>query len=275
MEKIIDYRLFDPRRDTLFKSKANEKSVFQTISCSMWQDCQAYKNNQCTMFGMFKQKCPYGTKKREVGFTKRAHKLGSWIKSKKELVKDINQLNKINSKIFNCGDYIYFDFPHWPLAFEGSEYEGSFFKDVSYIKKKDFNIDFLYKIINCRPLALMGGVITSYQKEVVPNMLLSLKANMPEFTNELISKYTDVKDRLDNISLIGKLVLATTIKEGSMYYFDRYGKAIWDGTYFIFDDYKSAFMAIKGDVSAKIKPNKTEQLKIQDLSQVDDRTIFI
>jgi hypothetical protein len=252
-----------------------ERAKFKTVHCSAHDECDLYKNNQCSMFDMFAEKCPYGNISVQTGYTKRASKYSEWIRQKKEIVKDVKQLSNSSSRLFICKDYVFFNFPHWYLSFKDTEYEGSFFKDISYIKVKDFTIDFVYKIVTCRPNAMFGGEITSYQKDVVPSMLLALQSSMTEFTNELIDKYPDVKTRIQNISFIGKEVLAYTLKEGCEYYFDRYGKAFWDGEYFTFQNYNSAFKAIDGEVSARIKPDKKAKVKIQSNDQVNANTVFI
>lgn len=274
-DKLIDWRLFDPR-NAIFKSSKNDRAEFKQVYCSNSGNCQAFKEGSCTMLNMFSEKCPYGSLKVEIGFTRRARKFGSWIKEKKESVEETPQLKNTNRKIFTCGEFIFFNFPFWNVAGVDGKYQSGFFGgSKDYIAVSDFTIDFVANIIRKRPKSMMGDEITSYQKEEVPKMLLALNSWNSSFMEELFVKYPDIKKKFDSISYIGMKALAYTLKPGCFYQFERYGLSTWNGESFVIEDYNNAFMPIRGKAQMEIIPYKKEIVKITSNDQVFEGTKFV
>lgn len=268
---VIDYRIYDPS-NSFFKGSGNDKASFKTVTCEKSSECELFAQGKCAALSqIFSQKCPHGNIDVETGFTQRARKFRSWINEKKELVKDIKQLSTPNQKIADCGDYVFFDFPNWYLVIDPYNY----FSSKKFIKKEEFTIDFLSKIVNGRPEAMLGGEIKTYQSRVVPEILLSLKSNKPEMFYELIRKHPELKERTAKIDHIGKKAILNTVRVGSKFNFKHYGEVVWDGKTFIFEDYESSFVPIKGKAKLIITPKENETITIQSEDQVDENTKFI
>lgn len=122
---------------------------------------------------------------KEWGFTPRARSYG---KIKNKFQKQYPDLeNKYPCKYPNAGEnlngVIYTELPHLvnyvnPLTKEYPEY----FLTSKYIKEYAFDDSkFVEDLLNFKPLAMMGGVIKSYQEEDLPKFLQSVKY----YNNEL------------------------------------------------------------------------------------------
>ena len=59
---------------------------------------------------------------------------------------------------------------------------------MEILLKRNFTSEFIVELINYRPRAMMGGEITSYQREEVPKFCSQLKRYMPDMS-EKVKKY--------------------------------------------------------------------------------------
>lgn len=274
-KKLIDYRLYNPK-NSLFGSK-KDKAKFRTLYCTASDVCRAYKNNTCTMWKMGGSKCPYASMNVEEGFTQRARKFHSWVSERKERVKDIKQL-KAAGKIELINEYIYFPYAHWYLDKSVPvENKGGYFSNGPQFFLLDvFTIDLFQKIVNARPHAMMGGEITSYQKEVVPKIVMHTEEQLPDFFNQWKDKYKDTYERFKVKDYVGRLALVKTLKKGTKIQ-HKYGNIIWDGKYAVIDNFDLSFSPIKeySNASLKLTLEDNASIKITSNDQVSGITKFV
>lgn len=274
--KIIDYRIYDPQ-NALFGNK-KDKSELRIVKCNNSDKCDAFKKGKCVMFSMFREKCPYGKRTLEEGFTIRARKYGRWMREKRELVKDVKQL-KNQEKICSIGDYIYFPYPHWTLdkSVDCEKRSSLFSSGQNFIHKNSFTIDLFEQIINAKPKALMGGVIKSFQEETVPKIVAHCEEEIPEFYNSWVNKHPESADRFAIKDYVGRKALMVTLKKNiSIDFGERKGLAYWDGEYLTFKKYEISFFPVKSDETLiKVKPKKDATVKVTNNNHVYSETVFI
>ncbi len=277
--RFIDYRLFDPSRSSLFKIKANERATFRRLYCSGWDRCQAYKEHYCPMWNLFPLKCPYGKIVGETGYTRRAGKFYGWIRSKRELVEGMTQLQQAPKRVFLVGDYIYFPYSYWNLAqsvpLEEKDRGGFFGSGIAFIPREQFTVDFFQAIVEARPHAMMGGEITSYQLEEVPKIVLHIEAWFPELFYEWEKKYPETAAKFVIRNHVGRSAIILTLPVGTKIP-HKHGDMVWDGKRIIIDDYDSAFCPIRpGRTKLLVEPGTTATIKITNNDQVGPETKFI
>lgn len=138
--------------------------------------------------GLFSHSCPYGQMKREEGYTKAAIRCGDLIRKRKDEYGDIAHSKEDLKFLCYIGDYVFLPLPHL-INYSNSIRDKNFFTgDGDIIEKKDFTSEFIVELINYRPRAMMGGEITSYQREEVPKFCSQLKRYMPDMS-EKVKKY--------------------------------------------------------------------------------------
>jgi len=228
---------------------------------------------------MFTQRCPYGVTRREEGFTPRARKFYSWMNERKESVKDIQQKSSFD-KVAIIGDYVWFPYHHWYMGSSLSEkYRGGAFNSKNFIEKEVFTPEFFQLLVTQRPHALFGGEIKSYQKEVVPLMVVHVKEELPKFYSEWASAYPDTASKFVEISSIGRkarldsIAINVNVRVNS-------GKnatfGLWDGTQIVVENYAPFFMNVDIETTELIiTPKKDVVITITDDNQVTEDTIFI
>lgn len=276
--KLIDYRIYDPSRPTLFKSSKNDRAECRLLYCTGHEKCDAYKEGCCVMWKFNGQRCPYGTKTYESGYTRRAGKFYDWIKERRKRVEGIEQLDdqKVVCKI---GEYIYLPYPHWTLAsnvqLSENERGGFFSEGTQFIQQERFTTEFFESIVTAHPQAMMGGEIRSYQKEVVPRMVLHMEEVFPKFFDTWAERYPKTAERFAVRNYVGRKAVITTLKVGATIP-DRKGEMMWDGTHIIIDDYDDAFLPIKCERAKVVAvPKQNATIEITSNDQVDKDTKFV
>lgn len=277
MDKIVDWRLYDPR-NSIFKGSGNDRAEFKTVRCNNSENCSAFKRGQCTMFNFSGERCPYGSRRREEGFTQRARKYSSWIAEKRESVNGIPQLNTLD-KVAIIGEYIFFPYPHWSLNFNhpGIKSGGFFSSGTQFIKKELFTVELFEKIINVRPQAMMGGTIKSYQEEVVPKIAMEVSEELPEFYAEWEKAYPETASRFKEKNYVGRKAYLNTVVPGSVFTKGNI-KFTWSGGVLKCEGMKSPLGHIiwagKGEYISQYTPTDNDIVTIEDNSQVDCNTKF-
>lgn len=275
--KLIDWRLYDPRK-SLFGSK-KDKAKFRTLKCSMSHSCDAYASGQCAVWSGLGTRCPYGKITVEVGFTQRAMKFGSWIRERERKVKDLAQLNERRS-LARVGEFVFFPYSHWSIDFPGiaPEFRSSLFSSgTKFIPVEVFTIDFFEKVVNHRPRSMFGSFITKYQDEIVPKMVMHLEEVMPGFFDEWSSKYPETARRFrESKSYVGRKAYLTTIKAGSVLPY-KSGEMRWDGDALEITGFDSVFLPVRKLESVVIKAIPTDGaiVEITDDAQVTSETRFV
>lgn len=265
--KLINAYVFNPA----FK---NVKARCELLYCNNSDNCEHYKKGKCvnTSRVFSSIRCPHSKTTVEEGYTQRAMKFYSWQNERKEKYKDVlNVISFESEKLVDCGDYVYLPYSHM------SNYVNSlpFIEREYFCKKEEFTLENILEIINLKPRALMGGVITKYRDEVI-KFLHHLKEEMPdkfgelqEDNEELVSKYLGKE-----INYVGRTAFIRTLKVGAE--IKQQGNSfIWDGTKLTCENYKSSFLPFKiREGYLEIEPTESSTFKITDNNQVDENTKF-
>jgi hypothetical protein len=132
--------------------------------------------------------CPYGRIRSETGYTKRARAFSPWIRERQEKYKGIRRLDYPPCKMAIIGDYIYLPYAHMDMneALPFLSHGGAFRVGCSFLPLEHWNVDTVISLLDFYPRAMMGGVISAYQKESVPKFLLHLREVMPDTWEQLI-----------------------------------------------------------------------------------------
>jgi hypothetical protein len=229
---IVSCCIRDPSKAVFFKTK-NDHAECKRIDCSL-HECPLREKGQCAKIAVLGVgACPYGHIFFEKGPTKKARGFVSWIEKRKEEYKGIPTLKYPANKIAFIGDYVYLPYSHMDMnkGVPFLEHSSLFVSGKPFVKKDFWTLDTVLKIITFRPMALMGGEITSYQKESVPLFLEHLREEDKGMWEELIK----VSPNLDKPPVyIGRKALLHTLnfpiewtEENSKYGYPVTWK--WDG----------------------------------------------
>ena len=271
--KLIDYRLYNPAKFTLF-GKKTDKATYTEVYCGKYDNCGAFKHGCCTFWsGLGGIRCPYGKKHYETGYTRRSRKYSTWIKAREDRSKDIKiQLSGID-KICAIGDYIYFPYDHWSLD-KSIETPDNFVSGTKFIKREDFTVKLFQQIVLARPQALFGGEIRRYREEIVPKMIQHVREQLPEFFKQWSEEYPKTANNFKCPDYVDRKAYVHTVKPGSKFNVNR-NLWIWDGKYLICENGDDVFMPVRGEVNIQILPKEKQTIKIQDNVQVGPDTKFM
>lgn len=248
----------------------------EEVYCDKYDKCSLFKNGCCLkVTSPSMSRCKFGKIERIQGYTSRAKKYYQF----KDKYKSDDKYNKLshpsNCRIALIDNYIYVNVTFTIIKYENDNYlvdTAGFCDGGSWIEKDKFDSDLLYKICNYRPYAMMGGEITKYKKECIPDMLLQLRKLLPELYNSFVSKYPAF-DITPNY--IGKYAYIKTLVKDSILIDNNGNKFIFDGESLICQEWKSSFIPFDARTSEmKIKVTEEMTYKISNNLQVDENTIF-
>lgn len=278
MDKLIDWRMYDPSKPNLF-GKKSDRAVFTTLTCSNSDNCPAYKRGGCAVWnGLGGTHCPYGKRMEEEGFTPRAQKYRNWIRERREQVAGIEQLTAWK-KIAVIGDYVYFPYSFWSIGMKSIDQrfrDGAFNDPDKFLPREMFTVDLFDRIVNARPRALMGGEITKYQAEIVPKIILHTRQELPDFFDEWIKKYPKTAKRFESLNYVGMRAYLKTLRPGARFT-HKNGEMFWDGRVLRIEDYNSVSFPLNKWESATliITPSDETIIEITDNEQVTEFTKFV
>lgn len=270
--KPINFKYYDPNH-SLFKSGKSDRERYTVYFCSNYNNCDAYKRGKCIQLnGLWGSRCPYGSRNGKEGFTKSARNCGKLIREAKEQYGEVAYKLKELSFLCKVGDYIYLPLPHLK-NYVNSIREDDFFVGEYLIKSEDFTNDFILELINYRPRALMGGVITSYQEKDVPTFVRQLKRYFPDKYKEVIEKRPDIIKYIENVDYVGKKAKVLTLLPSKVKHSSY--NVYWDGK--VLTGTTNAF-GLFGDFNrdeiVTIVPNENTYVGILDNDSVTEDTEF-
>ena len=199
-------------------------------------------------------------------------------------MKKYSQLKYPPQKLGLIGDEIVFPYPYIRIIqSENGDIKLSdpgFGSSLAFIKKENFTVELIKRICGFRPHAMMGGVITDYQKKIVPLFLSHLKEVWFDKYEELGKENSEL---LKEVSYIGRSALLKTINPSDVYYksssYPQFNaKWYWDGESLNYSSgYVSSFNIIKDYEVATIKiiPSDKSVITISNNEQVSEETVFI
>lgn len=282
--KIVHARVYNPAGRTLFKTKANDKSECEVVSCSNQDNCALYKRGECAMLALMNARsCPYGKRTFEYGPTKRASKLYKWVSEREEKYKDyLWKLTQYKRKLAVIGEYVFLPYSHMNMNKDiPFASHGHFLSSGShFITLNEFTPELILKMISFRPQALMGGEITSYQKEEVPKFVTHLREELPEIFAKVVALDPAV-EKIAFRSPIGRKAILESLRPGVVVtkYHDNpklnTQHWTWDGEYLTSTDAGISFSIVKYEsCEIKIKPAPGETVDIINMDQVDENTKY-
>lgn len=255
------------------------------ISCDQHQSCSLFKNNQCVRVRSFGDtSCKYGREETVTGFTSKAKKYHGF-RSEWKNHEAYGKLTHPPDKLGVMGDFVYFPYAHVRIRETQSKelqlvQPATTMFTMKFIERKHFNVEFIHRLCTFKPQAMMGGEITSYQKEVVPLFLAHLKEVLPELHAEFLSVHPECARE---VNYVGRKALLTTVKPSFVEYTSRDYPDFnetweWDGVVLTHKGgYVHKVKVIKDyEVECfKIIPNEKAVVTITDNDQVDEQTVFV
>lgn len=287
--KPIHFHLYDMSGPHIFfKPKANDKAKAFTIHCNNSENCEVFKRGQCILKPTFGYTaCPYGKYNEYSGPTRRARGFREWCSNLRKQYEGVPYIQEPPKKLATVGDYIYVPYSHATMNENVPFLSKSHFMSngTCLIKKEDWNVDTIFKILKFSPQALFGGTIHTYQTEEMPLFLRHLEEVMPEMYAALLDKHPHLIPfyKLEKKEYKGRTALLKTIKpctfhtKGSRS--GEYSVAwIWDGVVAKTSSihaYSSTWGELNnGAVETTYTPSDKTTIVITDNAQVDKNTIF-
>jgi len=266
---IIHAHVTNPA-EGMFKQGRNDRAECTVVSCSASERCGLYSSGQCCRVGSWltAKRCPYGKATTLSEHTRRARKYSAWIAEKKKQYADVlNKLNHHVRKIARIGDFVFLPYAHMDMneSLPFTAHGGAFRTGQPFLPVAAFTLQTVLEIVNFRPQAMMGGEITSYQKEIVPRFLIHLSEEFPEMYAAVIKERPELDTNRSNI---GRRAYVITLKEGAVIP-ERQGTFTWDGVYLTSTDLDILFSAVKYDtIKVRMMPKENECVTITSEDQV-------
>lgn len=279
--KLIGADVYDPRSPSIFgKGKKSKRALFKQIFCEC-ETCPLLAMRQCVLISVLGSRCPHGKRTTETGPTQRARSYYEWVSSHTEIAKKVGWLGFAPKKMAFIGDYVYLPYSHMDmckpvpfLAHSAFAVSGS-----PFIKRDDWTIETVLKLVDFHPIAMFGGVIDSYQKSEVPIFLQHIR----ELDQSMWSQLTAVRPELDTEpNYVGRKALLRTLASPITIppHDSRYPVAwTWDGETATTDDV-NCYERTWGKIDAKslsltLKPTEDAVVVVADNSWVKPETVFV
>lgn len=269
--EVIWFGYFDPNT-SIFKTTQNSKATYSVAFCNNFENCSAYKRGLCALRN-YNRYCPYGKIKKVMGPTRKAKSSFSFIRNAREKYEKEPHIKNLQSLDILCkiGSYVYI-----PLNFLDNyvnPIQGDLGINKKFAKLDNFDVDFIKKVYEYRPLAMFGGEIQSYQREEIPNFIVSLRTEFPSLFGKCLREIEGFDKHAENISFIGKKALIKTLAPGKI----RVSASRvydWDGEKIIADSL--ALSHFDGKEKVYIFPTDETVCQVEDNNTVEwGKTIFI
>ena len=252
--------------------KRNKRAYYNVIFCSNSDKCELYKKGQCSLGVMYtwtSNKCPYGERKTDSGYTPRARKHRLWVNATKEKYKDVKKLEPpTKNKMAVVGEYIYLNYEHFiddknlPFVMNSNYYENPF------MKMEDFN----YKVVD----ALFVRRRSRISHDVMKRFVLHLKEQYPAMFIKLLKEHPEADNIFKELSHVGRKAKLFTLTPniGEFHAYDR-KEWRWDGNYLTSEEEGMLIGSICSFSEIRLKPRENTIIEITDDKQVNSDTIFI
>ena len=275
--ELINITNYNPNT-TFFKTSASDREEITYWYCNNKGNCEAFKNGNCIMFNKLfaSSACPYGKKKKTVGFTKRARKCGELEREAKKTNSDKFYALKEQMNFARIGDYVLLPIIDYCLYMSRYPFyptDSDFWcKDnKQLINANYFNAETISKLCEYTPIAYMSNQeITKYKNKLLPEFLYKLQKYDNYLFKEACQLNPLVKDIAEKFSPIGKKAKLASLSRGKV----KLGThpCDWNGEIITFLDVPVLF-GQKG--LYYFKPNSDAVAEIVDECTVNDNTEFI
>lgn len=255
------------------------------IYCDNCANCSIYKSGHCLRLRapLVANTCKYGSKNEISGYTSKAKKYGKF----KQTYQSDPMYGKIHNYPYNTTFAVVGDYYWLHLNFVGLEKdetsnqytiqsEAFLAKSSFFILKEELTVELLHQLLSAKPRAMMGGIITEYQKTVVPNCINDIRKLDPDLYKklcELDSKYLEyTPNYIGKYARINTLVIGSKIQDCHGNNFtvckDADGKVYLEGTMTRAVPFSGASAYVK------VYPKDDQTVEVRDNSWCDDNTIF-
>ena len=295
--KPVHFNCFTPH-NALFKSSRKDKAEVQVVLCGRLDDCDLLKRKECAWRSSFGwHACPYGMHRKFEGFTSKARAYNTWINEQKKKYEGVPFLNGHTDVLAFVGDYVFLPYAHMDMADIGwiQKNTGFLGKGCAFLKKELFTPETILKLINFRPQAMMGGEITSYQKESIPKFVKHLQEKCPDLLNQVekleikialdLGKTREdapsfvrsrIRKILEEYSYKGRKAILQTLTPNIGKFTDIHkGEWIWDGEYLTSLNAHASFMLVDKFDEIRVKPKPRATVVITEEGQVNPKTEFL
>lgn len=287
MSKLVFLSIIDPR-NSFFKQPKSARAECYTVHCGLPPDerCDLMGAGQCiNATVMPSSRCPYAAPYGEVGPTRRSGDYRRWIEERKD--RYTSQLpDRVNfaaaQRVLSfVGQWVWLPYGHIEMN-GGVPFlrHSSFLVDGSkFLRRSDWNLENVLKIVRFRPQAMMGGEIRQYQGESVPKFLAHLRERDPEMWRLLV----EVMPELDKPpNYVGRKAILRTLRPGISWStgHEKYPVAWeWDGTV-VRTRAVHAYCEVWGKVAAEsitmeVKPKADSAIVVQHNDWVTNETVLI
>ncbi|WP_417200979.1 hypothetical protein [Sutterella wadsworthensis] len=247
------------------------------IACDRAEECSLYKSGKCfnvtTLFGL---RCPIGTMWSVDGGMKQSKAFRNMQVQVRADPLYAKLKYPYHEQIGRIGDDAFLGVLHIRIEDQNGRLNVSdpgFGNNRVVVKRDTLTPENLNRICAYQPRAFMGGVITSYQEETVPNFLHQLSLLFPDEYAALIAEYPEYAEKKPNF--IGRIAKLATCNPACEY---KDGGSVFrfDGDWLICDCYKSSFAPFGGK-GAMLKIQLTDEMtvKITDNAQVLPETVLL
>lgn len=207
----------------LFSGKNNPYKS-HVVQCNSSNKCPLYGNNQCLMAERLRlKKCIFGKVVNEYGTSYRAKSYYD-LKSKTTARESYGKLKSANVKFTYINGYYFidttycsfwknnetntyqirslYDFPFngWDSDIEKKKW--SYCKEYHFFEEQELTVGLLKDILDFKPQAAFGGVIDSYQREIIPQMKAEILKFAPKLAESIGIKsvnYVGMKGQLNTL----------------------------------------------------------------------------
>ena len=256
--------VYDPTK-AIFGDKNDHAARFK-IDCQNPHGCDFYtKSNTCILTSALSG-CKFGRKTKLDGPTRKARNFHFWMaEQRKQFAEFIDKLttNSAWKRIARVNGHYYL-----PYSFMAKGLGTGNPLDSEWVPEADMTAELLERICAAQPRAVFGGVITDYQKKEVPKFLSDLRMFFPDLF-ALLSD--DNKKRAASVSSVGRRADITTCLPGIYIFSNKQWS--WDGK--VLTGTSMLFQPVKGAITITIIPERGQDVKITDDSQVGPETVFL
>lgn len=271
--RVISCAIFDPRK-TIFKQVASSRSKCTTLSCTL-QSCPLLEAMTCVQTFIFSPTaCPYGSRRSEEGFTKRAMKSSGWISDRRKEYEGVPYCAPPAHKMAFIGDYVYLPYHHLDMKEAGLT-----LKYGCFLPRVDWTLGTVCKILDFRPRAWSGSEIISYRDEEVPKFLLHLRETDASMWQALIAERPALDTEPNHT---GRKAILKTLNSPIQWSTEGNNYPVhwrWDGER-VRTSSKNAYNSTWGgltldEVVIEGVPSKDAAVVIQENTWVNDETVFV
>ena len=195
---LIGINIYNPR-NALFGNKNKDKERVTRYYCDQ-VNCPLLALGKCLNAGMF-TRCKYGEAIVETGYTQRARKFGE-LQRKAKAERNLKGIGRItgagnDEPMMQIGEYVYLPYPHIRVQEGKLDPRMSLFGSSGIFLPIDkFTPEFVLNLVKYRPRAVMGGVIRSFESEVVPKIIEDCATNFPEVWDAVVRQSPNLANML-------------------------------------------------------------------------------